>query len=77
MKMSDLQAKDIVNITDGKRMGRISDIVVSETGEIMYLVIEPTKILKRYTSFTSETSIKFDQIVKFGSDVILVDLKKL
>ena len=74
--MSDLQAKDIVNITDGKRMGRISDIVVSETGEIMYLVIEPTKILKRYTSFTSETSIKFDQIVKFGSDVILVDLKK-
>ncbi len=76
MKMSDLQAKDIVNITDGKRMGRISDIVVSETGEIMYLVIEPTKILKRYTSFTSETSIKFDQIVKFGSDVILVDLKK-
>lgn len=74
--MSDLQAKDIVNITDGKRMGRISDIIVSESGEIMYLVIEPTKILKRYTSFTSETNIKFDQIVKFGFDVILVDLKK-
>ena len=76
MKISDLQAKDIVNVSDGKRMGRITDIVVSEKGEIMYLVIEPTKILKRYTSFTGETSIKFDQIVKFGTDVILVDLKK-
>ncbi len=74
--MSELQAKDVVNIFDGKRIGRISDIVVSETGEIMYLVIEPVKMLKRYTSFASETSIKFNQIVKFGSDVILVDLKK-
>ena len=74
--MSDLQVKDIVNVSDGKRMGRISDIVVSEAGEIMYLVIEPAKILKRYTSVNSETSIKFSQIVKFGTDVILVDLKK-
>ena len=76
MKMSDLQAKDIVNVTDGKRIGRITDIVVSEKGEIMYLIIEPTKLLKRYTSIASETSIKFEQIVKFGTDVILVDLKK-
>ena len=72
--MSDLQAKDIVNTKDGKRIGRICDLVVNERGEILYLVVEPTKILKRYASFTSETNIKFEQIVKFGSDVILVEL---
>lgn len=72
--MSDLQAKDIVNTKDGKRVGRICDMVVNEKGEILYLVVEPTKFLKKYSAFGAETEIKFEQIVKFGSDVILVDL---
>ncbi len=74
MRMSDLQMKDIVNTKDGKRIGRICDIVVNERGGIEYLVVEPTKLLKKYASFGSETKIKFEQIIKFGSDVILVDL---
>lgn len=72
--MSDLQAKDIINTKDGKKVGRICDLVVNEQGEILYLIVEPSKFLKRYTSFNSETNIKFSDIVKFGSDVILVDL---
>ncbi len=74
MRMSDLQTKDIVNTKDGKRIGRICDIVVNESGEILYLVVEPTKFMRKYTAFGAETNIKFSQIVKFGSDVILVDL---
>ena len=74
MRMSDLQQKDIVNTKDGKRIGRISDVVVDENGKIMYLVVEPTKFFKKYASFDSETKIKFENIIKFGSDVILVDL---
>ena len=76
MRMSDLQTKDIVNTKDGKRLGRISDLIVGENGEIEFLVVEPSKLLKRYTGFNSETNIKFSQIVKFGTDVILVDLIK-
>lgn len=74
MRMSDMQSKDIVNVKDGKRIGRISDVVVSEAGEILYLVVEPTKFIKRYAGFGAETNITFEQIIKFGSDVILVDL---
>lgn len=74
MRMSDLQMKDIVSTKDGKKIGKISDLVVNESGEILYLVVEPTKFLKKYASFGAETNIKFEQIVKFGSDVILVDL---
>lgn len=73
MRMSDLQMKDIVNTKDGKLIGKICDLIVSENGEILYLVVEPTKFLKKYASFGPETNIKFNQIVKFGSDVILVD----
>ncbi len=74
MRMSDLQAKDIVNTKNGAKIGKICDIVVNETGEILYLVVEPLKFFKKYTSFWVETNIKFSQIVKFGTDVILVDL---
>lgn len=74
MRMSEMQSKDIVNTKDGKKVGRIIDVVVNEKGEILYLIVEPTKMLKRFTSFNTETNIRFDQIVKFGTDVILVDL---
>lgn len=74
MRMSDLQMKDIISTKDGKKIGKISDLVVNENGEILYLVVEPTKFLKKYATFGTETNIKFEQIVKFGSDVILVDL---
>ncbi len=74
MRMSDLQMKDIVNTKNGTKIGKISDLVVNEKGEILYLVVEPSKFLKKYASFGPETNIKFEQIVKFGSDVILVDL---
>lgn len=72
--MSDLQMKDIVNTKDGKKVGKIVDLVVNETGEILYLVVEPAKFLKKYATFGTETNIRFEQIVKFGSDVILVEL---
>lgn len=74
MRMSDLQMKDIVNTKNGAKIGKICDIVVDEQGAIQYLVVEPAKFLKKYTSFGVETNIKFSQIVKFGTDVILVDL---
>lgn len=72
--MSDLQMKDIVNTKDGKKIGKISDLVVNEAGEILYLIVEPAKFLKKYATFGAETNIKFEQIIKIGSDVILVDL---
>ena len=74
MRMSDLQAKDVVSTKDGRRLGRITDVVVEENGTVSYLVVEPTKLLKRYASFNPETNVKFSDIVKFGNDVILVDL---
>lgn len=71
--MSDLQSKDIISIKDGKRVGRISDLIVNENGQILNIVVEPTKFFKKY-SFGGEELITFNQIVRFGNDVILVDL---
>ena len=73
MRISDLQTKDIISVKDGKKIGRISDLIVNENGQILNIVVEPARFLRRY-SFTGEVLITFNQIVKFGSDVILVDL---
>ena len=52
---------------------RISDLIVNEKGEILNIVVEPVKFFKKY-SFGGEVLITFNQIIRFGNDVILVDL---
>ena len=75
MKMSELQRKDIVNINDGRIIGRIIDAEISSTdGTLLNLIVEKNRYLKSMFSTESDLNIKFEQIKKMGSDVILVDL---
>ena len=73
MKMSELQDKDVINTKDGKNVGRIIDLIVTEEGQINYIIVEP-KQLFRFNVYNKETSFTFKQIVKIGKDVILVEL---
>ena len=74
MRISDLQTKDVVNKNDGRNIGRIIDVDILESGMINIFVVEPKKILKKLNIYNNETSIKLNQVVKIGEDVILVDL---
>ncbi len=74
MRLGDLQEKDIVNINDGKKVGRIIDAEVNETGVIEYLVIEEKRSFNSLFSKDSEITIRFKDIKKIGTDVILVDI---
>ena len=72
MLLSDLQNKDIVNLTDGKRMGTIIDVDIDNTGKINELRIQKRKFI----FFTGGvTSIKWSEIDKIGKDVILVNVR--
>lgn len=73
MLMSDLQRKDIINMTNGTRIGKIIDIDVNEDGLINSLIVGELKMMKRFNN-SSETRISFKQIKTIGSDVILVYL---
>lgn len=73
MLMSDLQRKDIVNVINGARLGKIVDIDVTKEGYINSLIVEPAKLMRKI-SYGNEVNITFGQIVTIGSDVILVDL---
>ena len=75
MKVSELQRKDIVNINDGKIVGRIIDVLINEIdGTLDGFVIERSKYIRSLFSSEEDTIIKFNQIKKLGSDVILIDI---
>ena len=73
MRLSDLQSKDVVNIKDGKRIGRIIDIEIDTEGRILYLVVEQKRRFTNFVGAGSDSTITFAQISKIGEDIILVD----
>lgn len=69
--LSDLQDKDIINLTDGKKIGSIIDILVDDKGSVKELSVQK----KKFLFFSGGVfKIKWDMIDKIGKDVILVNV---
>ena len=72
MRLSELQLKEIINISNGKRIGIIVDVIVDTNGSIGKLILEE----KRGRKFSKEEyEISWNQIVKIGDDIILIDTR--
>lgn len=75
MKLSELQRKDIINIKDGKKIGRIVDVEFDiKSGYMIHFVIEKYNFVRNLFSTTDDLTIKFTQIKKLGEDVILIEI---
>lgn len=73
MRLSDLQNKDIVSVIEGKKIGKIIDVVIDEKGNMKSLIVQRVRILNMFSN-QSEIEVKWEQIKKIGEDVILVNL---
>lgn len=71
LRLSDLQNKKIININSGKSIGNIMDIEVLDSGKIESLIIEQGKNIFSLNR-ESEIRLYWNDIVKIGEDVILV-----
>ena len=74
MKLSDLQEKDVVNINDGRNVGRIIDAEIDTSGKINYLIVDAKKGIRGLFTSYGELTITFEKIKRIGTDVILVDI---
>lgn len=74
MRLSELQNKDVINITDGKKVGNIIDIAIENNGRMTSLIVEKSKFFVSMFSNKNELEIKWEQIEKIGEDVILVTI---
>lgn len=70
MRLSDLQTKEIINMSTGKRLGMIIDVIVDTNGTIKSLILEEKKG-KRFSN-SEEYELDWSQIEKIGDDIILV-----
>lgn len=76
IKASDLTEKEVVNITDGRRIGMITDLEVDlQKGKINAIIIPDGGRLIGLFSKEYEYEIRWNQIKKIGEDIILVELK--
>jgi YlmC/YmxH family sporulation protein len=76
LKISELQAKDVVNISDGRKLGQIHDLELDlRQGTIRAIVVPAETRLFGWLAGGQEWVIPWKQIVKIGSDVILVRLE--
>ncbi len=73
-KSSELRAREVVNVLDGRRLGLASDFEIdAETGMIRAIVVPgPGKILWLFGR-NDDIVIPWERIKKIGVDVILVE----
>ncbi len=72
-RISEFQIKDVVNVIDGKKLGNIGDIEINlQSGQLDSMLIARSGKMLGFFGKEEEVRIKWSQIVKIGTDVILV-----
>lgn len=70
----ELRSKEIVNIVDGRRLGRIVDLVFTCSGCVIGFVAPCNRKLFKSFNQNDYIFIPWNNICKIGDDVILVEL---
>lgn len=72
----EMREKEIVNLYDGKRLGRVLDLVFNQSSNtVLGIVVPGTKRL--FSRKGDDIFIPLDLIEKIGDDVILVRLEPM
>ncbi|MDR1615469.1 MAG: YlmC/YmxH family sporulation protein [Syntrophomonadaceae bacterium] len=74
IKISELRARDVVNILDGKRLGNIIDIDLDlHNGRVVALILPGRQKGMGFFSKKEDVIVPWEKIVRIGRDVILVE----
>jgi YlmC/YmxH family sporulation protein len=74
-RASDFRQKEVINISDGRRLGFVSDVEIDlETGRVEAVILPGVGKLFGILGKDNEFVIPWDSIRKVGEDIILVDL---
>lgn len=75
MTFSELRQKDVVNVCDGRRLGKPMDVVLNDAACIEALVVPSGGGLMNLIKQDREGClIPWRRILRIGDDVILVDI---
>ncbi len=74
----ELRKKDVVNICDGRKLGRICDMeidIAERIGQVTAIIVPGQSKLFGILRSDEELVIPYQCINKFGDDVILVEIQ--
>jgi len=76
LRVSDLRAREVINIIDGRRLGYIGDLDIDlDAGRVRGIVVPGQGKLLGLFGRDNDVYIPWEKIVKIGADVILVDIQ--
>lgn len=70
----ELREKEVVNITDGKKLGRILDIALTCSGNVVGIIVPGEKRFFKNISGDESIFVPWKNIIKIGEDAILIEL---
>lgn len=71
----DFKHKEVINITDGKRLGFVQDVNADlETGTITSIIVPGSTRLISFFSSNNDIIIPWQNIKCIGDDIILVEI---
>ena len=75
MTFSQLRDKDVINLPDGRKLGKPIDLTFCENAMIEAIVVPgPSSIWNCFSREREGCAIPWNRIRRIGDDVILVDL---
>ncbi len=75
LKISDLRMREVINVTDGRRLGEIKDIELDlEKGRVKSIILPGAGRFWRLFGRNEDIVVPWDRIKKLGIDVILVEM---
>ncbi len=77
MRASDLSARDVINVLDGRRLGNVVDLELDlSTGKILSVIVPGQAKMLGVFGRADDYVVPWENVKKIGEDVILVELSE-
>ena len=71
----DFKHKEVINITDGKRLGYVQDVCENlETGTITHIIVPGSNKIINFFTQNNNIVIPWQKVKCIGDDIILVEI---
>ncbi len=75
LSFCDLRAKEVINVSDGKRLGNVIDMIFeTNCARVTGIVVPASRSLFNLFKGNSDIFIPYQRIIKIGKDVVLVEI---
>ncbi len=73
-RLTDLKRREVINITDGSRLGYVSDIEIDKDGKIAAIIVPGPSKFFGFMNGNNDFVIPYENVRTIGEDIILIEI---